>query len=452
MDFHSVKDQFLKSSTEWVCDSCSLAIRYLAVRDQSGFKVLDAALDAGPLPLSKKFDFSIKAESLVAGRKTFPSLTKAALEKKLIDAANGKIEVNGLHLVLEANTAHDYYSEPSHQEKWFCDLHLLVQGSQLQPLALHESSELDQALRCVEPPFDGLNDLSNWLQLSDPRSGGRQPTVNIRISPPVDVIIQSTSLSSNRLQVLINAHPKFDARRVGFAIREFPGDGVKTRKQVGSDISWKRVKNGLRPGRIDLSLTNADSVLTMLTVGGRIVRRHWFLDSDKAINSRYVATQLFDKELKQLKDSVLSPVDQDRFERGVASLLFLLGFSPAVQVETQAPDIVVTTPGDKIAVIECTMRISDFQSKLGKLVDRRNALVAALGATGHNLRVDAFLVCGLPKAQIAVDENLLIQHQVTLLSRENLTQAFDRLRVPVNPDEMLDRAVEQLAARRPAIG
>lgn len=452
MNPHSVKDQFLKASTEWVCDSFSLSIRYLAIKDQSGAKILDAVLNAGPLPLNKKFDFSIEAGSLVAGQKTFPSLTKAALEKKLIDAANGKIDANGLHLVLDANTPLDYYSEPSHQEKWFFDLHLLVQGNPLQPLAFHESSELDQTLRCVEPPFDGLNDLSAWLQLSDPRANGRQPTVNIRIGPPVDVIFDGTSLSANRLQVLINVHPKFDVHRIGLAIREFPGEGIKTRKQVSSHISWKRVRDGRRPGRIDLSLTNADSVLTMLTVGGRIVRRQWFLDADKAINSRYVATQLFDKELKQLKDSVLSPVDQDRFERGVASLLFLLGFSPAVQVETQAPDIVVTTPGDKIAVIECTTRIADFQTKLGKLVDRRNALVKALGATGHNLRVDAFLVCGLPKAQIAVDENLLTQHQVTLLSRENLTQAFDRLRVPVNPDEMLDRAVEQLAARRPVIG
>lgn len=452
MNIHSVKDQFLKSSTEWVCESFSLSIKYLAVKDQGTIKILDAALNAGPLPISKKYDFSIEARSLVAGQKTFPKLSKDALSKKIKEASEGRIEVNGMHLILDASTPHSYYSDPPHQEKWFFNLHLLVQGSKPPAHEFHESIELDQALRCVDPPFDGSNDLSTWLQLSDPRSSGRQSSINIHVNPPVDVMLDGTSLTSNTLHALIHAHPKFDVSRIGLAVREFPGEGVKTRKQVSSEISWKRIKNGRRPGILRLSLTKADSVLTMLTVAGRIVRRQWFLDPDKAINSRYVATQLFDKDLKQLKDSVLSPVDQDRFERGISSLLFLLGFSPAIQVETQAPDIVVTTPSDKIAVVECTTRIGDFQSKLGKLVDRRNALVQALGATGHNLRVDAFLVCGLPKTQIAVDENLLAQHQVTLLSREYLTQAFGRLRNPESPDEMLDEAAAKLAKSRHSVG
>lgn len=449
---HSVKDQFLKSSTEWVCDSFSLSIRYLAVRDQGVIKILDAALSAGPLPLNKKFDFSIETRSLVAGQKTFPKLSKDALNKKIKEASEGRVEVNGMHLILDASAPHSYYSDPPHQEKWFFNLHLLIQGGPPPARDFYESVELDQALRCVDPPFDGSNDLCTWLQLSDPRSAGRQSTINIHVNPPVDVMFDGTSLTSNTLHALIHAHSKFDISRIGLAVREFPGEGVKTRKQASSEISWKRIKNGLRPGILKLSLTKADSVLIMLTVAGRIVRRHWFLDPDKAINSRYVATQLFDKDLKQLKDAVLSPVDQDRFERGISSLLFLLGFSPAIQVETQAPDIVVTTPTDKIAVVECTTRIADFQSKLGKLVDRRNALVKTLGTTGHNLRVDAFLVCGLPRTQIAADENLLAQHQVTLLSREDLTQAFDRLRNPASPDEMLDKAAAQLAKSRQAIG
>ncbi|WP_460489082.1 hypothetical protein [Curvibacter fontanus] len=445
----AVRDQFLRSTAEWVCDSYSLSIRYLAVKDQSGLRILDAALSAGPLPPPRPVNFSIEVGSLCAGQKTFPSLKRTVLEKKLEQAANGKIEVNGFQLTLDSKSPPDYYAPPPNQETWFSDLHLIVQGNQLPPSPIHDSIEVDQALRCITPPFDGMADLSTLLQLSDPRSGGRQPTINIRVNPPVDVMFDNTSLRENKFQALLHAHPKFDIKRIGLAIREFPGDGVKTRKQVAHDISWKRVSNGRRPGLLDISLINADSVLAMLTVGGRTVRRQWHLDPDKATNSRYVATQLFDKELKQLRDSVLNPIDPDRFERGIASLLFLLGFSPAVQVETQAPDIVVTTPGDKIAVIECTIKIADFHSKLGKLVDRRNALVKVLGATGHNLRVDSILVCGSPRAQIAADESLLIQHQVTLIAKEDLEQAFNRIRIPTNPDEMLDRAAAQLASRNP---
>jgi hypothetical protein len=452
MNRQAKRDQFLESAAEWICDSYSLAINYLATSDHGILKIIDASLFLYPLPLERADNFAIEAGSLLAGQEILPSLTKADILRRLVKAATGDLEVNGLLLKLDITSTLDYYSEIPHLDTWYSDLHLKVIGSQPKTVPSSESLDNDNALRRAAPPFDGMTDLCSWLRLTDTRANGRAPSITLRVGPPVDMIFDGSKLHENNFQLTLSAHPKFDTGKLGLATREFPGRGIESRKQTSDLISWKSVKDGRLPGILHLELVNADSVLAMLTVGSRTVRRQWFVDPAKAVNSRYVATQQFDRDLKQLKRAVLETTDSVSFEKGISSLLYLLGFSTAIQIETDAPDILVSTPGGKLAIIECTTKISDFQNKLGKLVDRRNALMTTLETTGHNLRVDAFLACGLPKTQIAIEESQLTQHQVTLLSREDISKAFDQLRTPTSPDEMLDRAAAKLSESRNPIG
>lgn len=451
MNRQTTRDQFLKSADEWICDSYSLGVHYLATVEQSSINIIDASFFLYPLPPERIDNFAIKAGNLLAGREVFPALKKVDIIDRLSKAVNGILDVHGLQLTLQNSAELDYYSEIPSRDTGFSDLHLMVSGSRLPTVASSESGTTENELRLAIPPFDGMSDLCSWLQLSDARTNGQTQSISLRVGPPVDIVFDETKVHENNLQLTLSAHPKFDTSRLVLAIREFPGKGIETRKQASDLISWKRNSKGRRSGVLNLELVNANSVLAMLMVSGRTVRRRWFDDPDKAVNSRYVATQLLDKDLKQLKLALLESTDSGRFEQGVASLLYLLGFSSAIQVETQAPDIIVTTPGGKLAIVECTTKISDFQNKLGKLVDRRNALMPKLEGTGHNLQVGAFLACGLPKAQIAVEERLLAQHQVTLLSRDDIGLAFDQLRTPISPDEMLDQAAARLAERRNSI-
>ena len=444
MNRQTTRDQFLEAASEWICDSYSLGINYLATKDEGLLKIIDASIFVNPLPQVKSNDFTMTVGSLFVGQEFFNSLSSLEIIKRIRNAINGELNVNGLQLKLDASSDLDYYSETSHQNTWFSELHLLVSGSKLNVASASELMHNDNSLRCATPPFDGLADLCSWLNLTDRRQNSNTTSINLRILPPVDIVFESSSIHDNNLNLALTAHPKFDISKIGLATREFPGNGIQSRKQSSKLISWKRIKNGLRPGVLGMKLSNADSVLAMLTVGGRTIRRQWFTDSSKAINARYVATQLFDKDLKQLRQVLLAPSDSVRFEQGISSLLYLLGFSNAIQVETQAPDILVTSPNGKVAIVECTIRIADFQTKLGKLVDRRNALMALLNATGHNLHVDAFLVCGLPKSQIAIENRQLASHKITLLSKEDISNAFLHLRIPSNPDEMLDKAAAKL--------
>jgi hypothetical protein len=212
---------------------------------------------------------------------------------------------------------------------------------------------------------------------------------------------------------------------------------------VAKDIHWATASGTLVSGTLEMDLENADSTQIMLVIGGLTVRRQWFLDPVKARNQRLVAMQLFDKELRMIKQNVIDPQDSRRFELGVAAILFLLGFAPAISVETDAPDILVATPGGRLIVVECATRIADFHSKLGKLVDRRGALLETLSSSAHPNTVISALVCALPRAQIAVEEDDLRRHQILLVTRDDMDPVFARLSFPNDPDELVESALRR---------
>lgn len=288
-------------------------------------------------------------------------------------------------------------------------------------------------------------DLTGWLGLKNPLHSSESPSINIRVLPPVDIIFHGSILDKDVLNLLIYAHPNFDLSRLDLAIRAVPGIGVKSRKQVTSEIKWKRIRKGKREGVARILLDKADSVLTMLMIGGITVRRQWFLDAAKSGNNRLVAVQLFDKELRMIRTALFESGDPTRFEMGVAVLLFLMGFSSAVQLENDSPDIIVTTPGGRLILVECTTRIADFSSKLGKLVDRKSSLTKLLQGSKSPFRVDGILVCGLPKDQIATRSNELQAHQVVLLTKDELFSALERLRFHIDPDKFIDDSIAQMS-------
>jgi len=82
--------------------------------------------------------------------------------------------------------------------------------------------------------------------------------------------------------------------------------------------------------------------------------------------------------------------------------------------------------------------------QVGKLVDRRVALTKALKASNHNSRVEGFLVCRLPRDQIAVALSDSAKHKITLITHEDLLAAIEALRSPSNPDAMLDSVARRM--------
>ncbi len=300
---------------------------------------------------------------------------------------------------------------------------------------------VDNALRASLPPFDGLSDAAAWLGLRVPGTNSSPPSIDIRVGPPVDLIPDLCSLSKDMFKLTLHAHPKFDVSQVGLAVRAVPGYALETRKQVSSEIKWSRVKNGRKEGVAEINLQDADNALAMLMIGNSTVRRQWFLDPTKARNSRLLAVQHFDKDLKMIRHAVLDINDSVKFEEGVAALLFLLGFNPCVQIENDSPDIIVTTPSGRLAIVECTMRIADFSLKIGKIVDRRGTLIKSLANSKHHLPVLAVLVCRLPKDQIAAHPDYVRSHNILVITGDDLKAIFDRVRFVNDPDSIYNDAL-----------
>jgi hypothetical protein len=428
-------DLFKSAANEWLCDPYSVEIRYLAIREDDANVLLSCSINFWPIKFATQKSLAVVANNLIAGQEQLNDMSLNKIKLFINNLEEGKLVLNDMTLSLIANHSLSFYTEMISNDRWYCDAHLLVLGEHKNPISNIEITKINSALRQGKLPFDGLNDLVTYLNLPDPFSGQRQPQIEIRISPPTDIRIEESSLSKGKFNLILHAHPKLNTKNISLAFRTFP-ETLTSRKQVSSQIKWKSKKDGIQVGKLVIGAAKAFAVQAILMVGSNTVRRQFFDDILKVPNRRLFAISAFDKDLKMLKQA-LSDTHSSNFEKAVNSLAYILGFSGGVINETNAPDIILSTPNESLVVIECTTRMADFATKLGKLVDRKNALITLLESSGDSRKVYSYLVCGLPKNQIAHDENYFARHKVTLLTRESLDEILNQLKYPQDLEKLL---------------
>ena len=239
---------FMDAASDWVCDGYSLDIRYLADSLLGQARIWDASIQLNPLPPDRDLGFRIEGAGFSVGQLQQRPAKKASLLAALSAAANGAIPLAGCQLELTNDQPLHYYSEMSHRDRWFSQLHLQVTGTRMPQPPSIDLARVDNILRNADPPFDGLQDASSWLGLSSPGTSSNPPSIAIRVGPPADLITDRCHLSGDELTLTIHAHPRFDADRLGLAVRAIPGDGLSARVQASESITWKRVRNGRREG------------------------------------------------------------------------------------------------------------------------------------------------------------------------------------------------------------
>jgi hypothetical protein len=435
---------FLAAADSWLCDGYALDVRYIATKVAGTWLLVEASVALLPLPHAKDASFTVSTQDLEAGQyQSFP-VDKAEALATLKAAAAGRIELGDKTLTLASPGDLDHYSEMVQLNRWFCPLHLRVSARRATASSYSEIAMLDAALRTAEPPFDGIADLAAWLGINADFSGARAPAITIGVAPPVDIIFDATTLTENTLRATLHGHPQLDTKHVGLAVCAAPGEGLRTRKQVGEVINWSQPVDNRRIGHLETTLPSSDSVLTILSLGTQTVRRQWIIDPKKARNHRFIGINQFDGDLRMVRQALFDAPESRKFEQAVAAMLFMLGFSAAVPLETDSPDIVVTTPSGRTLIVECTTRVADFAVKFGKLVERRASLSKALGAANLPASVAAVLVCRLPRDEIAVVAKDLADQNILLLSAEDIESAFPRVRFVVDPDAWLNDALASM--------
>lgn len=422
---------FESAQLEWLCEPYSLELRYIARETE----LLACVVNLWPLGLGPSHIFQVQTSQILAGREFRKDQPIGELNAFLEDIKQGKLALGNQTFHLKAKNSLSFYSEMISNDRWFCDAHLRIGGDSINPFSAAEIAKLNSELRLNPTPFDGLQDLISHLNLTDPLSGHHQPAIELRIFPPVDMRIEESKLSKEKFTLILHGHSKLNTKEISLAVSMFP-ENERSRKQLAPNIKWKRKKDGTQIGKLQIQAKKTFAVLAILMAGSNTVRRQYYDDFQRLPNRRLVAISNFDENLKMLKRG-LTDIDSTSFEIAVNSLAYLLGFSGSVLNETDAPDIILSSPQENLVVVECTTRIKDFSVKLNKLVDRKNALLALLAETNDSRKVYSYLVCGLPKKQIAYDEKELARHKVSLLTKESLDLLLTQLKFPRDLEQML---------------
>jgi len=437
---------FFAAMEKWLCNDHSLHMRYLAIKNGEELQILSALMAAMPTAANADRDFQVVAGNLYAGQVELAPQSVPEMLDSFNKACAGEISVQGLSLTLKVPPKIEYYSEVRAPDTWYSVLNLQVLGEQIPLPSYQDFVAYDNLLRVASPPFDGITDLVGWLGLADPRNNNRAPYIDLRVGAPVDLLFNQGSLRQDKLVLNFQAMQGFDISKVDVAIRTVPGEGVG-RHLISELVQWQEVREGYRHGSLEITQKNAVQILVMLSLDKNTVRRHWFVDLAKSRNARLASFQAYDSELPKLRDALLKAPEKDSrgFEKAVNSLLYLLGFSSAQSIDTEAPDIVAVSPSGRVLIVECTIKTSDTATKIGKLVDRRGVLVKRLKKAELDTSVVALLVCATPRDQISYDQAQLKKQKVMVVAKENIEEALTRLNRDLDPDALLeefDRVVE----------
>ena len=426
---------FKTASSQWLCDPYSVEIRFVARKAPDFYRLMACTVHFWPIGTHPSESLRVVANDLIAGRERITDCPLKELIALIENLEQGRLTLKDFSFQIEAKQGLSYYSEMISNDRWFCDAHLIISGDVQNPFSNTEITRINSELRLAELPFDGVQDLIDYLRVPDTLSNHKQTQIEIRIYPPVDVQTEESSLSNEQLQLTLHAHPKLNAKTVSLAIHEF-SEGSSIRNQAASQIEWEQI-NGRQIGKLLIKTTNAFAVKAILIAGKNTVRRQFFEDILKVPNRRLFAISVFDNELKKLRKDLTETNNSDHFEKAVNSLAYILGFSGCIMNETDAPDIILSTKNHNLVLIECTLKTADFNNKLGKLVDRKNTLIELLKKAGDNRKVHCYLVCGQLESAIVHDANVLINHSIVLLTKDSLLNLLENLRFPQEPDELL---------------
>lgn len=440
---------FLEDASKWVTEPCSLDIRFGARKLKAGdnYEIVAAHLAVVPFPLSdsQTFEFSIEVGDFWFGHERLHDVPASVALQIIKDACDGRLSLYSK--VISVSSTDKHYTRANLGDEWFVSHAGLLLTTYPQSAGRPRvTSEVHDELRRSSTPFDGLPDLLNWLDLANDFNDEGPTKLRINIAAPADIATDKTKVVNGEVHLTVIAHPTLDPNSLHVAIRGAPPKGVTSRLQVAEKLQWTPPSKGTKFGNVVISLPGVDAAQVMLSVGNQYVRRHWFVDPVRSQNERYLAMRLFDGNLKMVRRYLLDDHNPDKFELAVAALIFMMGFNPAVQCETDAADIVVMTPSGRLMLVECTLKLADVPAKVGKLVHRREALAKALSTEGRVVQVLSVLACQADYAQVAAYELDLANKGVLLLAKERLARQIESgLHNPVDPEEMYMSMVERLS-------
>ena len=434
-----LQEQFRAQAKSWICDGYFADIRYW-VSNTEPFALWAATVFLNPLNPGDADSFSVDFGLGTVGRILLTDVSQDDLALIIAGLASGSLP-EGVGAPRASLSRPLSFESDSHDSGlWFRQLHLAVRSAENISVPPQALIDLEHSLRTCPVPFDGVADVCSWFGFRNRPESSFSPRIDVYVGPPVDLDLQSSesALSDGKLKLTLHAHPNLDANLVVFGVRLVPTDASSGRIQVADRIRWGGVADERRVGSLEVEAGDAASVLSMLSVGGVTVRRHWFVDKKKSPNARFVSSSFFDRELRRVRHAIFESDQSDKFEKGIASLANMLGFAVEMPLESDAPDLIVHAPSGRILLVECTLKVTDAIAKAGKLADRRIVLEEFLRSRKDFRQVVSVLVTRQTEMNPGIDRDAIRGRGVALVGRERLEQLLFRIESYPDPDQLLN--------------
>ena len=381
------------------------------------------------------------------------------IERMFADIAGGIISIGGkpARLLADTTNRYDFSYAPSYPPGFntanqsAARLPVLFVSGESRFQALNRginTAELEWYLRSLNPPFFDLSDLHSYYGLPSP---GDRSLVELVVRPPVEIDARST-IADGKMYIRLLACRGVEVEQIAVGYKLVGGVNGGLRTSLSSEkFSWGPGAK-FREGVASVEIADTPTAQCYLTYAGSSIQTWWVIDPKRHLNPRRAVHAAFDPDLgvvnRLLFDTKRS--DSRTFEDGVAMLLGMLGFSVTQHGRSQklsdAPDLVATTPGGQIAVVECTTGLPDQDDQVAKALRRAELLRRSLTSAGWpGIRVLAVVVTSLTTTEVEGQRRHAENQGVLVLCLEDLQAALTRTIAPVDADQVLREQEEQLA-------
>ena len=427
---------------------------YLALRRSEHWVVLKGALflnSAVPprMPLTR-----FNSESIRAGHYFLSEL--GADPRALVGQVfAGRIETPDDALVFPRigdNTlvaTHDPFHSfgPNKQER--CDV-LRLWGADISPL---NQQALDWELRAAPTPYFNLQELMAVYDMGGLDQRSSFEIIALRL---LSIDGGSSRVDDTNAAIQVRVCDGLDANWIGLGCRVIVGDRCVERLYLrGAQLQWSDAE-GARLGLAEFAVPSGALVHCNLSYNGAARQHWWVADPGRSQNPRRAAYETIDPNLEVLREYIAGRGrrEQDDFETGVAWLLWMLGFSPAhvgINRRWETADIIVATPMQHLAVVECTTGLLKAENKMARLVARAERVRKMVLAP---IKVIPVMITALTRNEVRADLEAAEKLGVLVITKEELEEALSlrTLLVP-NADalyEEAERAIERALALKNA--
>lgn len=293
----------------------------------------------------------------------------------------------------------------------------------------HEDIDaIEAALRCAEPPWDGLVDIRENFVRYRKDLASNLTYASFEVVAPLGLrLFQASDLEANKVLAIVETSSPTIPKEVSLSVIAKLPDGAIER--IRHPMSVREEKQS---AVIPLPKEPSKASL-ILTYGGLDVDRMEFF---RTANPRFRVLE----ELGAGTETLWTFFEEARgrpLEDAFALLLHLLGFSPAHYGATDldAPDIVAYPDVDTwLLVVECTGQEPELGNKMTKLASRAKRISQATGLETHRA-----VVTTLPRSVIGrTDLEKATAEDIAIISRDEVRRLIQMIKEGAKPIDVRD--------------